>query len=51
ILQIAPHLTTWAAIGLVVLMIGAAVTHTRRKEPLMIVPTLILATLAAVAAL
>ena len=50
VLQIAPLLTTWAAIGLVVLMIGAAVTHARRKEPRMIVPTLILATLAAVAA-
>jgi len=51
LLQIAPLLTTWAAFGLVVLMIGAAVTHARRKEPRMIVPTLILATLAAVAAL
>jgi uncharacterized membrane protein YphA (DoxX/SURF4 family) len=51
VLQIAPLLTTWAASGLVVLMIGAAVTHARRKEPLMIVPALILATLAAVAAL
>ena len=50
VLRIAPQLTVWAAIGLVVLMIGAAVTHTRRKEPLMIVPTLILATLAAVTA-
>lgn len=51
VVQVAPLLTAWAAIGLVVLMIGAAVTHARRKERLMIVPTLILATLAAVSAL
>lgn len=51
VVQVAPLLTAWAAIGLVVLMIGAAVTHARRKEPLMIVRTLILATLAAVSAL
>ncbi len=51
VLQVAPLLTAWAAFGLVVLMIGAAVIHARRKEPLMIVPALILATLAAVAAL
>ena len=50
VLQTAPQVTVSAAIGLVVLMIGAAVTHTRRKEPLMIVPTLILAILAAVTA-
>jgi hypothetical protein len=31
-------------------MIGAAVTHARRNEPWLIVPTLILATLATVAA-
>lgn len=49
VLDIAPVLTAWAAIGLMVLMIGAAVTHARRKEPLMIFPTLILAALAAVA--
>jgi len=30
---IAPILTPLAATGLVALMIGAAVTHTRRKEP------------------
>jgi hypothetical protein len=50
VLDIAPVLTGWAAIGLVVLMIGAAVTHARRKKPQLIVPTLILAALATVAA-
>jgi len=50
VLDMALTLTAWAAIGLVVLMIGAAATHVRRKEPLMIVPTLILVALAAVAA-
>ena len=51
VLQVAPLVTAWAAFGLVVLMLGAAVTHARRNEPLMIVPALILATFAAVAAL
>lgn len=50
VLDMALPLTAWAAIGLVVLMIGAAATHVRRKKPLMIVPTLILVALAAVAA-
>ncbi len=50
VLDIAPELTGWAAIGLVVLLIGAAVTHARRNEPRLIVPTLILAALAFVAA-
>ena len=43
-------LAAWATIGLTVLMIGAAVTHARRKEPLLIAPTLLLAALAAVVA-
>ena len=50
VLDIAPVLTGWAALGLVVLMIGAAVTHARRNEPQLIIPTLILAALATVAA-
>ena len=50
VLDLAPLLSAWAAVGLVVLMIGAAATHARRKEPLMIVPTLILLALAAAAA-
>ncbi len=50
VVDIARPLTAWSAIGVVVLMIGAAGTHAPRKEPLMIVATLILVTLAAVAA-
>jgi uncharacterized membrane protein len=50
LLGAAPRLTAWAAIGLTILMIGAVVIHVRRREPLMIVPALILLVLAAVAA-
>ena len=49
-LDAVPLLTAWAAVGLMVLMIGAAVIHARRKEPLMIVPALILGAFAALAA-
>ncbi len=50
VLDVAPVLTIWAADRSDRLDARAAVTHVRRKEILMIVPTLILATLAAVAA-
>ena len=50
VLDIAPVLTAWAAIGLVVLMVGAGITHARRKELPLIVPALVLAAVAAVAA-
>lgn len=50
VLDIVPVLTAWAAIGLIVLMIGAALTHARRNEPHPIVLNFILAALAAVAA-
>jgi hypothetical protein len=45
---IVPVLTSLAAAGLVVLMIGAAVTHLKRKEPA--VPPIVLAVLSAVIA-
>jgi len=50
LLDVAPELTAWAAIGLVALMVGAGITHARRKELPLIVPALVLAAVAAVAA-
>jgi uncharacterized membrane protein YphA (DoxX/SURF4 family) len=49
-LGIVPVLTPLAATGLVVVMIGAAVTHARRKEHQMILVNLVLLALAAVVA-
>ena len=49
-LDVAPVLTAWAATGLLVLMLCAAITHARRREPRLIVPTLVLAAAAALAA-
>jgi uncharacterized membrane protein YphA (DoxX/SURF4 family) len=49
-LGIVPVLTPLAATGLVVVMIGAAVTHARRKEHQMILANLVLLALAAVVA-
>jgi uncharacterized membrane protein YphA (DoxX/SURF4 family) len=48
VLDIAPVLVPLAALGLVLIMIGAAVTHARRKEPQMIVFNVVLLVLAAV---
>jgi uncharacterized membrane protein YphA (DoxX/SURF4 family) len=48
VLDIAPVLVPLAALGLVLLMIGAAITHARRKESQMIVVNVILLVLAAV---
>lgn len=45
---ILPWLTPLAAAGLAVLMIGAAATHLRRKEPF--IPTVVLGVLAALVA-
>ncbi len=45
-LKIAPVLVPLAALGLVLLMIGAAVTHARRKENQMIIANLALLILA-----
>ncbi len=50
-LGILPVLTGVAAIGLVLTMIGAAVTHLRRSEMPMLVPNVILGLLAAFVAL
>ena len=47
-LDIVPVLVPLAASGLVVLMLGAAVTHARRREPQMIVVNAVLLVLAAV---
>ena len=47
-LDIAPVLAPLAALGLVVMMIGAAVVHVRRKELNTIAPSLVLLVLAAV---
>jgi uncharacterized membrane protein YphA (DoxX/SURF4 family) len=49
-LDIAPVLVPMAALGLVLLMIGAAITHLRRGESQMIVINLVLLALAAVVA-
>jgi uncharacterized membrane protein YphA (DoxX/SURF4 family) len=47
-LGIAPVVVPLAAVGLVLLMAGAAITHRRRKETPMIVGNLVLLALAAV---
>ena len=47
---IVPVLTPIAALGLVVVMAGAALLHVRRSEPLGVVMTVILGALAAVVA-
>jgi uncharacterized membrane protein YphA (DoxX/SURF4 family) len=49
-LDIAPVFVPLAATGLVLLMVGAAVTHARRREPQMIVVNAVLLLLAAVVA-
>ena len=49
-LKIAPVLVPLAAVGLVLIMIGAAVTHARRRESPMVVFNLILLVLAAIVA-
>jgi uncharacterized membrane protein YphA (DoxX/SURF4 family) len=46
IVSIAPVLVPLAALGLVLMMIGAAVVHLRRGEPQLIIPNLILIALA-----
>ncbi|WP_420632430.1 DoxX family protein [Candidatus Leptofilum sp.] len=46
-LNIVPELTGFAALGLVLTMIGAAVTHVRRNETQMLVPNAVLGLLAA----
>ncbi len=48
VLDIAPVLVALAALGLVLIMIGAAITHARRKETPMIGANLVLLVLAAV---
>lgn len=50
VLDILPVLVPLAALGLVLLMVGAIVTHTRRKESQMIMVNLVLLVLAAVVA-
>jgi hypothetical protein len=45
-----PVLVPLAATGLVLLMIGAAITHARRKEPQMIIGNAVLLILAAIVA-
>ena len=49
-LGIVPVLVPLAATGLVLLMIGAAITHARRKEPQMIIGNAVLLILAAIVA-
>ena|ERR1700731_2213858 len=44
--HIAPILVPWAAIGLVFVMVGAAVVHARRKEAMNIVVNVVLMALA-----
>ena len=50
VLDIVPVLVPLAALGLVLMMIGAAITHARRKETPMIGANLVLLILAAVVA-
>src|SRR5262245_23718640 len=50
VLNIAPIFVPLAATGLVLLMVAAAITHARRKEPQMIVGNMVLLALAAVVA-
>jgi uncharacterized membrane protein YphA (DoxX/SURF4 family) len=50
VLDIAPVLAPLAALGLVLLMVGATITHARRGETQMIVVNLVLGVLAAVVA-
>lgn len=50
LLHIAPFLTALAATGVVLLMVGAAITHLRRGEIPMVAGNLILLVLAAVVA-
>ncbi|MEU6347579.1 DoxX family protein [Streptomyces sp. NPDC046977] len=47
-LDIAPALAPVAAVGLVVLMVGAAITHARRREMPNLLVNIVLAVLAAV---
>jgi len=49
-LGVAPILVPLAATGLVLVMVGAAITHARRKEQQMVVTNVILLVLAAVVA-
>ncbi len=46
LLDIAPVLVAVAASGVVLLMLGAAATHIRRKEPQMVVVNLVIAAIA-----
>lgn len=46
LLNVAPVLTPLAAVGLALLMVGAAVTHARRKEPQMVTVNVVLLALA-----
>jgi uncharacterized membrane protein YphA (DoxX/SURF4 family) len=48
VLDIAPVFVPLAALGLVLMMIGAAIVHVRRKELSTIAPSLVLLVLAAV---
>ena len=50
VLNFAPGLTAWAALGLAVMMIGAAITHGRRKEWPYVAMNLMLGILAAIVA-
>ena len=50
VLDIVPILVPLAALGLVLMMIGAAITHARRKETPMVATNVILLALAAVVA-
>lgn len=50
VLGIAPVLVPLAALGLVLIMIGAAITHARRKESPMVIANVVLLILAAVVA-
>jgi uncharacterized membrane protein YphA (DoxX/SURF4 family) len=50
VLDIAPVLVPLAALGLVLMMIGAVVVHVRRKEVPAMVPSVVLLVLAAIVA-
>ena len=47
LLNVFPALSAWAAVGLTLLMIGATITHGRRKEQFQSIPPLLITALVA----
>ena len=47
LVNVAPALVAWAAVGLIALMIGAALVHLRRREYVIVIVNLIILAVAA----